>query len=247
MFWSIIIAIGIYITYQFVTAVNKDKLELEHQTVEEKFQFVVAKLNQVVFDGQGNLTKLSNRSFNLYKEGENQIIHFHYSTGILRITWKYKYFQKEVIHKRDFDNARNLSVFEQTKMGEIMISEMMEIIKQHKVQVLGIENQGLLGNYVLSLAEKQALDFRPAYFVNTQDAMNTIKRLATNTGCAVIDLKSNFLSQISEFDEYELLILAEEFDNKKEEESLIFNIHPDDTGAAIMSDWITDYMTSKYI
>ena len=141
MFWSLVIAIGIYITYQFVTATNKDKLELEHQVVEEKFQFVVGVLNEAVFNGKGGVSKLSNRSFNLYQDGENQIIHFHYSTGTLRITWKYKYFQKEVLHTRDFDNARNLSIFEQERLGNIMIVEMQKVIGQHKINVLMRRNE----------------------------------------------------------------------------------------------------------
>ena len=41
----------------------------------------------------------------------NQMIEFLYSQGVLAITWKYKYYQKELIHKRSFLNVRNLSLF----------------------------------------------------------------------------------------------------------------------------------------
>ena len=59
-----------------------------------------------------------------------------YSTGHLTITWKYKYFQKEVVHEKIFNNVRNLSIFEQQRIAEIMVSEMAVVISNHQNNVL---------------------------------------------------------------------------------------------------------------
>ncbi len=79
----------------------------------------------------------SKREFSLYKEGANQIINFIYGTGDLTIIWKYKYFQKELVHKKHFSNVRNLSVFEQQKIAEQMIKEMVIAVEKHKLSVIG--------------------------------------------------------------------------------------------------------------
>ena len=77
------------------------------------------------------------REFNLYEDGQNQIIKFQYSTGHLTITWKYKYFQKEIVHERQFNDVRNLSLFDQQKIGEQMINEMAIVVERHKNNVIG--------------------------------------------------------------------------------------------------------------
>ena len=117
-----------------VTIVNESD---EEQILDEKFGVIANALNQAAFNGRGDITRLNKRAFNLYENGQNQIILFRYSTGHLTIMWKYKYFQKEVIHERQFDNVRNLSIFEQQKIAEHMIFEMALIIKNHKGNVIG--------------------------------------------------------------------------------------------------------------
>lgn len=138
MIWVIIIiAIIAFILIRFFRALNKDNYDLQRQTLSEKFKFIVDILNDAAFNGKGSVTPLNKRSFNLYQEGQNQIINFMYGTGHLTITWKYKYFQKEVVHERQFNDTRNLSIFEQQKIAEIMIDEMAIIIKNHQNNVLG--------------------------------------------------------------------------------------------------------------
>lgn len=89
-----------------------------------------------MYDGQGEVTILDKRNFNLYVNGSNQIIYFMYSTGNLTISWRYKYFQKEVVHERIFRNVRNISLFNQRKMAETMIEEMANVIQKHQIDVL---------------------------------------------------------------------------------------------------------------
>lgn len=137
MIWIIVVGIVIYILYRFFGDLNKDNYDLQGQTLSEKFKFIVNKLNESAFNGQGEITIKDKRSFNLYENGQNQIIHFYYSTGHLTIIWKYKYFQKEIVHEKQFDNVRNISLFDQQKIAEIMIKEMAVIIANHKNNVIG--------------------------------------------------------------------------------------------------------------
>lgn len=133
----LIIIVVAVIVFRFLFALNQDSYDLQGQTLSHKFQVIVNTLNADAYRGRGHVTSLDKRSFNLYEDGQNQIIHFHYSTGHLTITWKYKYFQKEVIHERQFNDVRNLSLFEQQKIAEVMIKEMTLVIANHKNNVLG--------------------------------------------------------------------------------------------------------------
>ncbi len=153
MIWVIIVVILVIVLLFFLSSLNEDKNELSEQAVFEKFRFVVNGINQSAFNSFGKVNIIDNRSFNLYQEGQNQIISFHYSTGSLSITWKYKYYEKEVVHKKQFDNVRNLSIFEQQKIGKIMIQEMDNIVEKHKESVLAISESPSLENYEFSLVD----------------------------------------------------------------------------------------------
>lgn len=136
MIWIIVILIIGFFLFRFFVDLNKDNYDLQSQSLSEKFAVVVNALNNEAFFGNGKVTILDKRSFNLYENGQNQIIHFLYSTGHLTITWKYKYFQKEVVNERQFNNVRNLSIFEQQKIADIVIREMARVIEQHKNNVI---------------------------------------------------------------------------------------------------------------
>ena len=137
MIWVIVIGIIVFILFRFFTDLNKDNYDLQEQSLAEKFKFTVTSLNNAAFNGQGSVTTLDKRSFNLYKDGSNQIINFVYGTGDLTIIWKYKYFQKEVVHEKQFNDVRNLSLFEQEKIAEIIIKEMAVVIANHQNNVIG--------------------------------------------------------------------------------------------------------------
>lgn len=125
-----------YIIIRFFIDLKKDDYDLQGTTVAEKFKFIVRKLNEVVYHGEGKVTVLDARTFNLYAQGSNQIIQFFYATGSLTITWKYKYLQKEVIHERNVNDARNLSVLSQERIAENLIKEMGEVVRKHQIDVL---------------------------------------------------------------------------------------------------------------
>ena len=137
MIWIIVVGIIGYILYRFLTDLNKDNYDLQGRPLNEKFSIIVEEINIAAFGGAGTITILDKRSFNLYQNGKNQIVHFLYSTGHLTITWRYKYFQKEVVHERQFNDVRNLSLFEQQKIADQIIQEMSLIIENHVNNVLG--------------------------------------------------------------------------------------------------------------
>lgn len=137
MIWIIVVIIVGFILIRFFISLSKDNEDLQGRPLDDKFNVIVNMINDVAFDGLGSVTSLDKREFNLYEDGQNQIINFRYSTGHLTITWKYKYFQKEIVHKRQFNNVRNLSLFEQGKIGEQMIKEMEIVVENHKNNVFG--------------------------------------------------------------------------------------------------------------
>ncbi|PKV75885.1 hypothetical protein [Pontibacter ramchanderi] len=136
MIWFFVIAILGYIMYRFFSALNKDNYDLQNRTLDDKFSVIVDAINEAAFNGRGTVTNLDKRAFNLYEVGKNQIIHFNYGTGHLTITWKYKFFQKEVVHEKQFNDVRNLSIFEQQKIANQMIAEMARVVESHQMNTM---------------------------------------------------------------------------------------------------------------
>lgn len=135
MIW-IIIGVVVVSLIAFGSQYSKDSSELNNQALHNKFKFLVETLNNAAFNGEGRINELHKRSFNLGAIGHNQLINFEYGGGNLTIAWKYKYFQKEVVNKKFFPNVRNLSIFEQERIGELMISRMEKIVNDHKNDVI---------------------------------------------------------------------------------------------------------------
>lgn len=136
MVWIFVIIIVGFILFKFLFDLDKDNSDLGGKSLDEKFNVIVKAINNAAYEGQGEVNKIDKRSFNLYQRNSNQIINFHYSTGTLSITWKYKYYQKEVVHKEDFNDVRNLSLFEQQKIADKVIYDMARVIENHKNNVM---------------------------------------------------------------------------------------------------------------
>ncbi len=137
MVWFIVIVFVGYVLFKFFTSLEQDKKDLQGGTLDEKFKFIVTDLNDAAFNGHGSITRVDNRSFNLYQKNTNQIIQFLYSTGHLTITWRYKYYQKEIVHEKQFNDVRNLSLFEQQRIAGVMIKEMELVVAKHQNDVIG--------------------------------------------------------------------------------------------------------------
>ena len=136
MIWLIIVGIVGFILFRFLKDLNKDNQDLQGQTLDKKFSVIVDSINDVAFNGNGKVTSMDKRIFNLYQKGQNQIINFEYSTGHLTITWRYKYFHQEVVHKKRFSNVRNINKKQQQKAADIIINEMKEKIEEHKMNII---------------------------------------------------------------------------------------------------------------
>lgn len=200
MFWFIVILGGCILLIRFFSAYNKDNYDLENQTVDQKFAVIVNQINSYAFDGNGTVTHLNKRSFNLYQEGQNQIINFIYGTGHLTLIWKYKYFQKEIIHERQFNDVRNISLFEQQKLGNIVIQEMEGKILKHQNQVLAevpelFSDVEITYNEMLrkSLADKLRTDILKSLNSSQSLPDNLLGVIVMNTvGEFCVEMKNNY-------------------------------------------------------
>jgi len=135
MIWIILVIVGI-IVIKFLTDMNKDTTNLGGKSAADKFEVIVEQLNNHAFHGKGKVIKDGIKFFKLYDGESNQIIEFQYNTGALHITWKYKYFQKEVVHTQKFREVSNLSIFQQQKIAEQMIKEMEAVVMNHMNNVM---------------------------------------------------------------------------------------------------------------
>lgn len=135
MIW-IILGVVVISLILFAGKFNKDTNDLEHEKLHEKFEYIVENLNQYAFNGEGQVYEINMRTFNLGATESNQMITFEYGAGGLTIIWKYKYYQKEVVDKKYFPKVRNLSIFEQEKISQLMIMRMEKIVEQHKSEVM---------------------------------------------------------------------------------------------------------------
>lgn len=177
---SIIVLIIGNMLFSFFRDLNKDNFDLRGQTLAEKFNSTVDILNLTVFNGRGKIIPLDKRGFNLYEDGQNQIIHFEYSTGILTITWKYKYFQKEVVHEKLFRDVRNISLFEQQKIAEEMINEMSMVVENHKKNVLAPQGMDGMVDFHKGIARYNRQDYLGAIsdYSKALDNMDTTNTMA---------------------------------------------------------------------
>lgn len=132
MIWFVIIGVVILVVGSIVIKTGKDNEDLAGISLDSKFNVIVNMLNQAAFEGEGQIKYFDKKHFNLYPSiSSNQIIEFLYSQGMLSITWKYKYFQKELVYRENLLNVRNLSLFEQENIGRMIIKKMGYKIQQH--------------------------------------------------------------------------------------------------------------------
>lgn len=136
MIWGILI--GALILFVLAIAINlgKDSQDLAGTTLKEKFSVIINMLNDAAFNGEGVIQEHDKKHiFLTHPESSNQMIEFLYSQGMLSVTWKYKYFQKELLHRNNLSNVRNLSLFEQQKIAKGIIEQMNYKIENHKRNV----------------------------------------------------------------------------------------------------------------
>lgn len=127
---------------KFKGEINVDREELNNQNLEDKFRILINGLNEYCYQGTGKITKIDQQSLNIYKQGSCQIVNIQYTTGILSIIWKFKYFQQEMVYKRSFPNARNVNKEWQMNVLEIVIPEFLD---QYKIHEAKVDSSGIVG------------------------------------------------------------------------------------------------------
>lgn len=127
---------------KFRGELDADSAELKNQKIEEKFKVLIDGLNEYCYYGAGKITKIDKRSLNIYEQGSCQIVNLEYSTGILTIIWKFKYFHQEMVYKRNLSNARDVNKEWQMNALNIIIPEFLE---QYKIHENKVKSSGIVG------------------------------------------------------------------------------------------------------
>lgn len=133
--WYVIGAIVIYVLYKFVVAANDDNNDVRDNPLHQRYSHFFGRLNDAAFDGTASLNQKAPHIYTLYKENSNQIIIFKYAMGSMDVKWMYKYYQKELIHEQTLNNIKNVSVFQQDKMADNVLTAMSPKINQHIASV----------------------------------------------------------------------------------------------------------------
>lgn len=138
MIWAIIIGIIGFFLFNLFSNNYKDTQSLAGTSVEEKFSIIINRIIEEGFDGNAIVKKgeVNGHLFIYNPEGSNHFVELLYSYGNLQITWKYKFYQKEMVFKRSFLNIRNLSSFEEINIANILIQELNDKIENHKSNVM---------------------------------------------------------------------------------------------------------------
>lgn len=141
--WGVAIILTLLIIFLGKILLNnqKDRKDLIGRTLAEKFSVIVNSINNTAFDGEGKIKHIKKNRFNLHQETSDDIVDFLYSQGMLSITWKYSYLEKEMVYKRKLSNARNLSLLEQDDRVQSVIRGMKQKIQEHKNNMSTIVNQ----------------------------------------------------------------------------------------------------------
>lgn len=121
----------------FLINQSKDNQELAEKTLEEKFSVIINHVTDYAFDGEYQIKQISKKHIMIFhREISNQMIELLYNQGVLTILWKYKYFQKEMKFEKHLNNVRNLSLFEQEKIGTSIVGLMNIKVIKFKEEVI---------------------------------------------------------------------------------------------------------------
>ena len=157
----LIITLAALIFLPFSKALMKDRQELESNPMEQKFDLLISRINRLLMRGAGEIIKTTDpRQVNLFDENHaNMIIQFYYSTGSLTIILKYKYFQVELVKKRQFYDMRHAESFRQTDVANNFAEEASAAIAAHQAKVgsqMGMRDAA--GDFIFSDNETESDD-----------------------------------------------------------------------------------------
>lgn len=141
----------------FTRQLVKDKEELPRNPINKKFEILVGVINDIMLDGKGEVTLFEDepRLMNLMsEERRNMLIQFYYSTGNLTITLNYKFFQKELVYKKQFSGLRNLSAFMQRDIANEFIEVCNKKISEHQQNVGYMDMSSMNGAHKSGIERK---------------------------------------------------------------------------------------------
>ena len=136
----------------FTRSIVKDKMELAETPINKKFEILINRINDALFEGRGEIVLFDDdpRSINLFSEDKsNYLIQFYYSTGTLTITLNYKYFQNELVRKEQYHGLRNISIYQQKDISNQFLEMCNKeiIAHQQKVGYNDVKNMSGVQNY----------------------------------------------------------------------------------------------------
>ncbi|RCH56136.1 hypothetical protein DJ568_05155 [Mucilaginibacter hurinus] len=130
----VIIALAVAAIVYFFKTAKKTRLDIKQEDLYQKFKSITDALNATAFENKGHVIKLNNHSYNLYKEGANQLLNFAIEGNNLTITWRFKHLKRETKHERTFHNISQ-DAAEQEKLALTLIGEMNVIIERLQTSV----------------------------------------------------------------------------------------------------------------
>ncbi|RVU91548.1 hypothetical protein EH230_11910 [Flavobacterium columnare] len=140
--------------YKFYKDIKKDDIDLNNSSISQKFNIIVENLNNWCFENKGTYIKVDKRTLKIYDGVSNQIVYLTYSTGILNIVWKYKYYQQEMVYENNVQNARNLTEMEQETISMNLINDFNNKLEEHKRKV---NQSGKINQVVDDVLSKQGI------------------------------------------------------------------------------------------
>lgn len=113
-------------------SLKSDKQFLSNNSLQNLISVLTERLNEYCYGGKGIINNIDEKSFSLYEQGSNQIIFFEYQGGNVYITWKYKYFQRELIYKMTLSHVKEATLEGQKKSAIHVIQEFNKALNKHK-------------------------------------------------------------------------------------------------------------------
>lgn len=152
MIWIvlIIIAVVLIIAFNIKKKVDKDNNEV---SILEKFGLIITGLNEYCYRGEGTVKENPKNNITIYKQGSCQIVGLGYQMGFLTIVWKFKYWQQEMVYKKEIDVRKQFpdgkpTIEWQENVLTTIISEFLAQYKEHEAKV---DASGITGEMLSNL------------------------------------------------------------------------------------------------
>jgi uncharacterized protein (DUF433 family) len=162
MFKYILISVSIVLLVILIVPIlKKNNKGKRQENIKTKFSMLIACLNEYCYQGKGYIDKLGKNYISLYKQDSCQKLTFKYELDKLHITWKFKYYQQEMIFEKVLSDLPDVTETWQVEMSKIIISEFLEKYKVHKdfVDSKGVPEEILAEFGVTKESLEQAREF----------------------------------------------------------------------------------------